>query len=455
MSDAARNARTQALLHAPLLPTLLRLAAPNIIGLFATTLVIGYDGFILGRLGADALAGVALVFPLLMLMQQMSAGAMGGAVTAAVARALGGGQVEQASRLAQQAVLIACAGAAVFAGVMGLGGTVIYRGMGGRDAALQQALAYSAVVFGGAIAVWLTNILAAVVRGSGNMVLPAALLSGAAGLHMLLCPLLVFGWGPVPGLGVPGAGWSSVATSGLVSLVFLNYLARGRGAVRLGRSGWKPNLPALQAILRVGAPALLSPLLSNGAIAAATAFIGSYGTAALAGFGVASRLEYIMVPISFGFGGALTAMVATNMGGGQPARALRAAWTGSLLVAAITGSIGIVTAIEPALWMNLFSRDPAVQELGTQYLHIVGAFYGLFGLGLSLYFASQGAGRMLWPIVGSVARFVLVAAGGWLAVHVLHWPIGGFFALVAAGFVVYAAIIGGSIWLGRWGVPAR
>ena len=94
---------TQQMLHAPVVATLFRLATPNVIGLFAMPLVIGYDGFILGRLGADALAGVALVFPLSMLMMQMSGGGMGGAVTAAVARALGGGRNDDASRLAQHA----------------------------------------------------------------------------------------------------------------------------------------------------------------------------------------------------------------------------------------------------------------------------------------------------------------------------------------------------------------
>ncbi|HEY1104232.1 MAG TPA: MATE family efflux transporter, partial [Burkholderiaceae bacterium] len=106
--------RTQQMLHAPLLPTLFRLATPNVIGLFATTVVIGYDGFILGRLGAHALAGVALVFPLSMLMLQMSAGGIGGAATAAVARALGAGQRDDATQLAQHALGIAGLMAALF-----------------------------------------------------------------------------------------------------------------------------------------------------------------------------------------------------------------------------------------------------------------------------------------------------------------------------------------------------
>jgi Na+-driven multidrug efflux pump len=200
----------------------------------------------------------------------------------------------------------------------------------------------------------------------------------------------------------------------------------------------------------VGLPASLSPVISNASIAVATAVVGSYGTAALAGYGVAARLEYILVPIAFGFGTALTTMVATNMGAGQSARALRVTWIGGALVAAITGAIGITVAVFPALWMNLFTSDATIRGLGASYLRIVGGGYGLFGLGLALFFASQGAGRMFWPLAGSVARLAVVAVGGWLCVSVLQAPATAFYGVVALSLAVYAAVIGGAIWLGRW-----
>ncbi len=447
---ATAASRTRDLLQAPLLPTLFRLATPNVIGLFATTIVIGYDGYILGRLGADALAGVALVFPLSMLMLQISAGGIGGAVTAGVARALGGGRAEDADRIAQHALLIAAVLAAIFMLVMlGFGGG-IYRAMGGRDAALEAALSYSTVIFGGSLLICLANILAAIVRGAGNMVLPSAMLAGTAILHLFLCPLLVFGWGPVAGLGLAGAALSTLGTNLVAAAVLLAYLSNGRAAVQLLRVRWDLRREFLRAILRVGAPASLSPILSNGSIAAATALIGSYGTAALAGYGVAARLEYIMIPIAFGFGTALTTLVATNMGAGQHERALRATWTGGAVVAILTGIIGIVAAIAPGLWMDLFSSDPEVLAIGSSYLRVVGGCYSLFGLGLALFFASQGAGRMFWPLAGSVARLVVVALGGWLAVHVWQVPASGFFMVIAAGFVIYAVMIAGAIRLGTW-----
>ena len=443
-------ARTHQMLHGPLQSTLIRLATPNVVGLFATTLVIGYDAFILGRLGASALAGVALVFPLSMLTLQMSAGGIGGAVTAAVARALGAGRGDDANRLAQHALLIACLLAALFTlALLGLG-RVVYGAMGGRGAALEAALAYSNILFGGAVVIWLTNVLAAVVRGAGNMLLPSLSMLATAVTHFLLCPLLVFGWGPVQGLGVAGAAVSTLVTSALAGAAMAAHLLRRDAGVHLLRVPWQFRAELLRAILRVGAPASLSPVLSNGSIAVATAYIGSFGTAALAGYGVAARLEYIMVPIAFGFGTALTALVATNLGAGQPKRALRVTWLGGALVAALTGAIGATAALAPALWMNHFSTDVAVLAFGASYLRIVGGSYGLFGLGLALFFASQGAGRMFWPLIGSTARLAVVAAGGWACIHMLQTPPEGFFFVVALSFIVYALTIAGAIRLGSW-----
>lgn len=450
MTASLAQARVQQMLHAPLLPTLMRLATPNVMGLFAMTIVIGYDGYILGRLGADALAGIALVFPLSMLMIQMSAGGIGGATTAAVARALGAGRSEDAGRLAQQALFISAGLAALFMVALLGFGRGIFGGMGGRGAALDAALAYSNVLFSGAVVIWLTNVLAAVVRGAGNMLLPSVLLLGTALLHLVLCPLLVFGWGPVPGLGVAGAAVSTLVVNGASALVMVAHLLRRDGAVNLQRSPWRLHRPLLRDILRVGLPASMSPVISNASIAVATAFVGSFGTAALAGYGVAARLEYILVPIAFGFGTALTAMVATNMGAGQSARAVRVAWVSGAVVAAITGTIGVVTAVAPALWMNLFTADPEVLGFGARYLNIVGGCYAFFGLGLALFFASQGAGRMFWPLAGSMARLVILVVGGWLCVHVFQTSAMGLFAVIALSLVVYGSTIAIAIRLGSW-----
>lgn len=236
--------------------------------------------------------------------------------------------------------------------------------------------------------------LAGAVRGSGQMLLASLALVGTAGVHLLLCPLLVFGLGSWPGLGVAGAATSTLISNALAGSLLAWQLLRGQGPVRLRPAAWRPQPDALRALLRVGLPAMLSPVLSNASITITTRFIAALGTTALAGYGLAERLEYIIVPIAFGFGTALTTLVATNLGAGQRERALRATWVGSALVAAITGAIGGSAALWPQQWMQLLTGNAAVIAFGADYLRMVGPFYGLFGLGLALFFASQGAGRL-------------------------------------------------------------
>lgn len=450
MTTAALSA-TQRMLSGPVLPTLLRLATPNIVGLFALTVTIGYDGFILGRLGADALAGVALVLPLSMLMLQMSAGGLGGATTAAVARALGAGDTEQAGRLAQHALMIALAAAAFFTLAEAAFGARLYGAMGGREGALANATAYSAVFFGGIAAIWTANVLAAIVRATGNMALAAASMLGTTAVHLVLCPALVFGFGPVPALGVGGAAASSLIANALAGLAMAVALLRPRSAVPLARWPWRARAPLFRAILRVGLPASLNPVISNASIALTTAWMATFGTVAVAGYGVAARLEYILVPIAFGFGSALTAMVATNMGAGQAGRAKQVTWAGAGMVLAVTGLIGVASALWPQAWMAIFTTDEAVREAGSRYLRIVGGCYGFFGLGLALFFASQGAGRMLWPLVASGTRLAVVALGGWLGLQVLGAGPAGLFGVVALSFIAYGATLALAVRASDWG----
>jgi Na+-driven multidrug efflux pump len=299
----------------------------------------------------------------------------------------------------------------------------------------------------------MTNTLAAIVRGSGNMAIPSFMLIGTAVLHAGLCPLLVFGWGAFAGLGIAGAAASTVAVNVLAASVMLTYLLRPHAAVRLHFKGaWSTIL--FRTILRIGLPGALSPLISNSSILLATAYVGTYGVSALAGFGVAARLEFILIPIVFGIGTVLTTMVATNIGAGNPNRAIRATWTGALLVAVITGTIGVTVGVFPLLWMRWFTADPAIIAFGSAYLNIVGPCYGFFGVGLVLFFASQGSGKLGWVLIGSSTRLGFVAVAGWVAVHWLKTEPSAMFVIVAIGFTLYATINALSLYFGRWGFKA-
>jgi Na+-driven multidrug efflux pump len=274
------------------------------------------------------------------------------------------------------------------------------------------------VVFAGAVLLWLFNSLGNVIRGTGNMAVPAIVVCAGAVALIPLSPCLILGWGPFPRLGIAGGAVAVLVYYAAGSLALAWYLWSGRSVLRPSFRGFRFRWPLFREILRVGVVAALITLQTNITIAIATGYIGRFGSAAIAGYGTGSRLEYLLVPIVFGLGGPLVAMVGTNIGAGQRRRGLRIAWLGAAIAAGITETVGLAAAAFPRAWLSLFDTDPAMLDAGTRYLHTVGPLYGLFGLGMALYFASQGAGRLLWPFVANLARLAIAAAGGWLA---LRW----------------------------------
>jgi MATE family, multidrug efflux pump len=444
--------RTRVLLEGPLVSTLLRLATPNVLVMFVQASVGLIETYFVAKLGTDALAGMTLVFPVLMLMQMMSAGAMGGGISSAIARALGAGRRADADALVVHALGIAVGFGLLFMVAVLGGGRWLYSAMGGSGASLTAALTYSTVVFSGAILIWLFNSLGNVIRGTGNMAVPAVVTSVGAAALIPLSPCLIFGWGPFPRLGIAGGAVAVIAYYVVGSIAFVAYLRAGRSVVRLSFAGVRFRWPLFRDILRVGAVAALITVQTNLTIAIATGFVGRFGPAAIAGYGTGSRLEYLLIPLVFGLGGPLVAMVGTNIGAGQRDRALRAAWIGAGIAAGLAEVIGLCAAAAPHAWLSLFDTDPAMLDAGSRYLHAVGPFYGLFGLGMALYFASQGAGRLLWPLLANLTRLAIAAGGGWLA---LRWgaDVSYIFAALGAALAAFGLMTAGAIAAGAWSGP--
>jgi len=202
-------------------------------------------------------------------------------------------------------------------------------------------------------------------------------------------------------------------------------------------------------ILRVGAVSSVGALQTVLTAVVLTGFVGSFGTAALAGYGVGVRLELLQIPLVFAIGQALVVMVGTNVGAGRGAHAKRIAWTGTAIAAGISLTIGATVALFPGVWIRIFSDDPAVLATGSQYLRIVAPFYALFGAGMALYFASQGAGRMVLPVLAGTVRLVFVFAAGALVVA-LDGPLVAVFAVIAGGIALFGGLIIAAVHAARW-----
>jgi MATE family, multidrug efflux pump len=445
---APLNARTQRLLSGPVVQTLLALAWPTIVVQIAQASTGLIETFWIAKLGTDALAGMAIVFPAVMLMQMVSGGAMGGGISSAIARALGAGKRDEADALVVHAIVVNVAIGGAYALLLLVFGPVLFRALGGHDASLAAALRYANIVFAGSLLIWLVNAFASVIRGTGNMFMPAAILCAGIVLLVPLSPCLIFGIGPFPKLGIGGGAAAFLIYYACVLAVFAWYVLSGRSIVRLRFTRLRRDL--FWSILRVGAVASLVSLQTNVTIGMTTGLVGAAaGAAAIAGFGTGARLEYLLIPIAFGFGAPLVAMVGTCVGAGDVARATHIAWIGAAITGAVTETLGLCAALWPRAWLELFGSDPAMLASGSAYLHAVGPFYGFFGVGMALYFASQGAGRLTWPLIAGLARVTVAVGGGYLALRHTGSVL-SLYGAVALALATFGAINAAAVWRGTF-----
>jgi putative MATE family efflux protein len=442
--------RTHAMLNEPPLRLLLQMTAPNTLAFTLQACVNLAEIYMIGRLGTEALAAIALVFPLLILVQTMSGGPLGGAITASIARALGNGHRDNAERLVWHAIYGALIGAATFFILFVLFGRQLLMLLGGEGEILDMAMSYCWVLFSAGIILWLGSTLGAAYRGAGDMAFPAKLMIISAICQVPLTAILVFGLFGAPALGVTGAAVSSVSVGALMVTALLVELLRGKRAINLSthQKGWRRDLAA--DILKVARPASLNPLMNVATILGLTALVGQFGTQALAGYGIGTRIEFVMLPVIFAFGTALTTIVGTNIGAGNYDRAELAGRYGMISAALICGSVGGFLALFPNLWIPIFTDNAGTFEVARKYIRIVGPAYAFLGIGLVLYFASQGAGTMTWPIRAQILRFVLSVGGAFLLVNYLGYGLNAVFTVTVVALALYAGIISIAVFNGAW-----
>jgi putative MATE family efflux protein len=441
------------LVDGPILRTLLWLAWPNVIALSAGTCVVIAETSYIGRLGVESLAAMALVFPFVILTMTMSGGAMGGGVASAVARALGAGDVERASTLAAHALLIGiCFGLTFMLGMLIFGPSLLGL-LGGRGKVLADAIGYAQIFFGGAVAPWLMNTMAGILRGTGNMKLPSLMMLSSAVCQIILGGALGLGIGPIPQFGMRGVAAGSLIAYLISISIMAWYLFSGRARVVPRISGLRIRWPMFVDILKVGAVSCFSPLQSVLTISIFTHMLAGFGTEILAGYGIGARLEFMLTSVAFAVGIASVPMVGMAIGAEKIARARRIAWTAGLVSFFSVGLIGTLIAIFPDLWVNIFTHDPGVRAASRQYLSAAGPMYAFIGLAMSMYFSSQGAAKVLGPVLAQSARLAFIALGGWwLSTH--GGTAANFFALAASSMVVLGVLSAASVILTRWG-PKR
>jgi putative MATE family efflux protein len=437
-----------ALTSAPIFPTIWRLALPNLFAMPASALVTIAETWYVGQLGLLPLAGMALVFPMIMLQQMLSAGSMGGGISSAISRSLGANDLVKANALVLHATLIALGIGLFFTFIFVFFSRPIFTTMGGQGEALEHCLAYANIAFLGAVSIWLTNSFTSVLRGTGNMRTPSKVLLSVCLGQVALSGILGLGLGPVPGFGMVGVAAGTLTAYSASAIYLFFYLRSSRSLLKLSF-----NSPLSRAlfidILKVGGMSSLSSIQTVATIVVVTRLMSSFGPEALAAYGIGTRLEFLLVPITFAFGVACLPMVGMALGANLVERAKQVAWAGALLSSVLVGCIGLIVCFWPSIWTAMFTSNPVVLSYAAIYFQWVGPCYGFFALGLCLYFASQGAGKLLGPVLAGTFRLCVVAAGGiWLTQN--NASAVDMFTLIAAGMVGYGLLTALAVYKVSW-----
>jgi Na+-driven multidrug efflux pump len=332
-------------------------------------------------------------------------------------------------------------------------GPLLLERLGGRGHVLTQAVGYVQIFFGGAVIPWLMNTLGAILRGTGNMKLPSAIILTSAACQIVLGGILGLGLGPVPQFGMRGVAMGSLTAYSIGASIMAWYILSGRARVRPLVKGLKIQRSMFFDILKVGVVACFSPLQSVLSVTILTHMLARFGTETLAGYGIGARLEFMLTSVAFAVGIASVPMIGMAIGAGRLARARRIAWTAGCIAFASLGLVGTLIAIFPDLWVNIFTNDPAVRATGRQYLSTAAPMYAFIGLSIAMYFSSQGAAKVLGPVLAQTARLLVIGIGGWWLM--LHGATAaGFFKLAAASMAVLGVLSAASVVRTDWGSKA-
>jgi Na+-driven multidrug efflux pump len=435
-------------------PTLLRLAMPNIVSMAAGISVLIAETTYVGILGVAPMAATALLFPLIVLMMTMAGGAMGGGVASAIARALGSGDRLRASTLALHAFAIALSVSATFSVLLWMFGEQLLTSMGGRGDVLTEAFKFLQIFFFNVILIWVLNTMVAILRGTGNMVLPSVIGFASAGCQIVFGGVLSLGLLGAPQLGMRGIALGHVSGMVLGIIWMIWYLLSGRAGISLRVPNFRLHSEMFAEILKVGATACFYPFQAVLTTSVLTTMLAHYGPEALAGYGIGARLEFFVTSIAFSCGVASVPMVGMAIGAGQIARARRVAWTGAVMSAVGVGALVGPLAVFPDFWTIWFTDNALVRKAAAEYLQVAGAMFAVFSIGISLYYSSQGAAKVGGAVLAQTVRLFVVFFGGlWL----LNMGAGYIWFFVLAGFAMaaFGLFSAAMVWTTSWGTERR
>lgn len=419
----------------------LLLAIPMVLEMSMQSLFMVVDVFFVGKLGPDAVAVVGLCDSLLMLVFSIAIGLSMGA-TAMVARRVGEGDSEAASTAAIQVIAV---GFVISIPIAILG--VIYAPeslqlMGASESLAERGTLFTAIMLGGNATLTLLFLINAVFRGAGDAAIAMRALWIANLINIALDPLLIFGIGPFPELGLEGAAVATTLGRGLGVLYQVWMLGNGRSRVVIKWSQVKLVPEVMMRLLRVSGIGILQYLVSTASFMGLVRILALFGDKALAGYTIAIRIIIFILLPAWGMGNAAATLVGQNLGAQDPVRAEKSVWFTARCNTAFLGLVALIFFFFPTQLAGIFSSEPEVVSVAALCLKIFAYSYVFWGFGVITVLAFNGAGDTRTPTWVNfwVYWVVQIPLAWWWAVQAGHGPQGVFWAITVAQ--VLLAVVG-------------
>jgi putative MATE family efflux protein len=449
LREAVRGSR-QDYTEAPIGRAVILLAVPMVLEMMMESVFLLVDTFFVGKLGPDAVATVGITESLMIMVYAIAMGLSIGAA-AVVARRIGEKDPEAAAHAAFQAI--------AFGVLVGIGFGVIgvlfapdlLRLMGATEEVIATGSGFARVMVGGSGAVLLLFLINSVFRGAGDAAIAMRVLTFANGINIVLGPMLIFGVGPFPELGVLGAGIATTFGRSCGVVYQLYHLARPGSRLRIRRRHIKLDVPVMKSILNVAGSAMFQNFIATASWAGLVRIIAGFGSAAIAGNTIGIRIILFALLPSFGVSNAAATLVGQNLGAGKPERAEAAAWTAGRYNTYCLGAIGLVFLLFAPQLVAVFTGDAEVAGHATHSLRIVAAGFLFYGYGMVLTAAFNGAGDTRTPTLinlGCMWAWELPLA--WALAYPLGFGPTGVFIAMSVAFSTLAFVAAWLFSRGTW-----
>lgn len=434
----------------PLTRAIVLLAVPMVLEMAMESVFAVVDIFFVSRLGDDAIAGVALTESVLTLVYTAAMGLSIGA-TAMVARRIGEGDGDGASRATVQAVLFGSALAVVF-GIAGVAWAEdLLRIMGASDATVAISLGYTRVLLGGNAVIVLLFLQNAAFRGAGDAAIAMRVLWLANGLNIVLDPCLIFGLGPFPELGLTGAAVATTIGRGSAVVVQLYTLFRLGDRLRVRARHLRVELDVMARLIRLSATGTFQTFIGMASWIGLVRITAEFGAEALAGYAIAIRVVMFALLPAWGLSNAAATMVGQALGAKDAERADAAVWVAAKMDLVFLGVVGLCFLIFAPGIVALFGGTGEASAYAVDCLRIVAAGFPFYAYGMVLTAAFNGAGAVWTPTVINLFCFWLWEIPlAWVLAYTLGFGPNGVFAAIAISYATLAVVSAVVFRRGHW-----